>query len=279
MFDLSKVWTLWKFFHAHETLVLTTEPSRTSEKYIQGWGIGWICAGPSICVLSVDNFWFLSGSNTMNVYPETDPNKQSVFIGFYTKITDANLSIFVYRLCCEVFTPLIRTCSWESWWAEWKLHKKYRKISRSTDRLASVIFLCRAHQWALYHVWFQNKFELFVGFICFQSTARTNCLNFHSWKNPSVISGFFSECWSPTKPRISFPRNRALESVRRSSLSRQQNICCSQSAASRWSHDAASQVMWPVECRLYTGGDVHWRENVYETEITRAAKSAVEGNG
>ena len=68
-----------------------------------------------------------------------------------TKIIEANLSIFVYGLFREVFTSLISTTL-----IKWKLHET------NTERLTSVIFVHKAHHWTLYHMWFQNKSELYI---------------------------------------------------------------------------------------------------------------------
>ena len=47
------------------------------------------------------------------------------------------------------------------------LFKKYTKFTEvnliylhlsNTDKLSSVIFVYKAHHWALYHMWFRNKF-------------------------------------------------------------------------------------------------------------------------
>ena len=53
----------------------------------------------------------------------------------YTKITEVNLSLFV----------------------KYRYNLIYLYLS-NTDKLSSVIFVYKAHYWALYHMWFQNKF-------------------------------------------------------------------------------------------------------------------------
>ena len=50
----------------------------------------------------------------------------------------------------------IRNLSWE---VERNLHET---LCRQTDKLTYVIFVYKALHWALYHVWFQNKSELYV---------------------------------------------------------------------------------------------------------------------
>ena len=122
---------------------------------------------------------------------------------YYTKITEVNLSIFVYKLFREVFTLLIRTN--DRWFLNRFATNSGRAVLIEThsflltlvlvysptticiktvekssiissdersenftkhpvdniEKLSSAIFVYKAHQWALYHIWFENKSELY----------------------------------------------------------------------------------------------------------------------
>ena len=77
-----------------------------------------------------------------------------------TKITEVNASIFCLQTVTWSFHfPHQDLMSSESWWAKWKLHETV--CGQNIDKLTSVVFVRKAHYWALYHMLFQNKFELY----------------------------------------------------------------------------------------------------------------------
>ena len=77
----------------------------------------------TVVSITVITIW-MSVSTKINKYPNTQ------------RIREINLSTFVYRPLHEDFSPIL---------GMW-----------------SIIFVYKALHWALYHVWFQNKPELYI---------------------------------------------------------------------------------------------------------------------
>ena len=74
----------------------------------------------------------------------------------YTNITGVNLSVFVYRLFNEYFSPIV-----ENLFRRLERNLLETVCKQNTDKITFVILVYKALHWALYHVWFQNRPELY----------------------------------------------------------------------------------------------------------------------
>ena len=99
---------------------------------------------------------------------------QGSYITNDTKISEVNISVFIYKLFHEDFSSVVGTHTADDWG---KIFMK--QSAENTDKLTSVIFVYKTLHWALcsYQVWFQNKSKLCI----------VNCIcTAFSWIPPAI---------------------------------------------------------------------------------------------